>query len=184
MATHSSILDWENPMDRGAQRASVHRVTQSRTRLSNWAYTNLSQKLSSIPSLNRRQGFILFWPHRTTCGILVPWPENKPIPLALEARSLNQWTTREVPEARVLKNSLPTSLPLGVFPQVQPSQAQVPCESVGHLPSWLWVWNVASEQQTCPLGSSALLWGLHHWRRGAGCRIDCLLLQESPLLSW
>ena len=35
MATHSSILDWENPMDRGAQRASVHRVTQSRTRLSN-----------------------------------------------------------------------------------------------------------------------------------------------------
>ena len=31
------------------------------------------------------------------CGILVPWPEIKPVPLALEAQSLNHWTTREIP---------------------------------------------------------------------------------------
>ena len=34
MATHSSILALENPMDRGALRAIVHEVTKSQTRLS------------------------------------------------------------------------------------------------------------------------------------------------------
>ena len=33
MATHSSILAWRVPMDRGAWRATVHRVTQSWTGL-------------------------------------------------------------------------------------------------------------------------------------------------------
>ena len=31
MATHSSILAWENPMDRGAWRATVLGVTKSQT---------------------------------------------------------------------------------------------------------------------------------------------------------
>ena len=31
MATHSSVLAWRIPMDRGAWRATVHRVTKSRT---------------------------------------------------------------------------------------------------------------------------------------------------------
>ena len=31
MATHSSILAWRIPMDRGAWRATVHRVTKSQT---------------------------------------------------------------------------------------------------------------------------------------------------------
>ena len=35
MATHSSILSWRIPMDRGAWRATVHGVTKSRTQLSN-----------------------------------------------------------------------------------------------------------------------------------------------------
>ena len=35
MATHSSILAWENPMDRGAWRATVRGVPKSWTRLSN-----------------------------------------------------------------------------------------------------------------------------------------------------
>ena len=35
MATHSSILAWENPMDRGAWQATVHGVTKSWTQLSN-----------------------------------------------------------------------------------------------------------------------------------------------------
>ena len=34
MATHSSILAWENPMDRGAW-ATVHGVAKGRTRLGN-----------------------------------------------------------------------------------------------------------------------------------------------------
>ena len=34
MATHSSILAWRNPMDRGAWWATVHGVTKSQTRLS------------------------------------------------------------------------------------------------------------------------------------------------------
>ena len=33
MATHSSILAWRFPVDRGAWWAAVHRVTKSRTRL-------------------------------------------------------------------------------------------------------------------------------------------------------
>jgi len=34
MATHSSILAWRIPMDRGAWRVPVHELAKSRTRLS------------------------------------------------------------------------------------------------------------------------------------------------------
>ena len=34
MATHSSILAWRIPMDRGAWQAAVHEVTKSQTQLS------------------------------------------------------------------------------------------------------------------------------------------------------
>ena len=34
MATHSSVLAWRIPMDRGAWQATVHRVTRSRAQLS------------------------------------------------------------------------------------------------------------------------------------------------------
>ena len=34
MATHSSILAWENPMDGGAWQAAVHGVAENWTRLS------------------------------------------------------------------------------------------------------------------------------------------------------
>ena len=34
MATHSSNLDWKNPMDRGAWRATVHGVSKSQIGLS------------------------------------------------------------------------------------------------------------------------------------------------------
>ena len=34
MATHSSILAWRIPMDRGAWQTTVHRVTKSQTQLS------------------------------------------------------------------------------------------------------------------------------------------------------
>ena len=37
MATHSSILAWRIPMDRGAWQATVHGVTKSQTQLSDEA---------------------------------------------------------------------------------------------------------------------------------------------------
>ena len=40
MATHSSILAWKNPMDRGAWRAIVHGVAKSQTRLSANTHTH------------------------------------------------------------------------------------------------------------------------------------------------
>ena len=42
---HSSCL--ENPMDRGAWQATVHGVTKSRTRLSNWARIEISKECLS-----------------------------------------------------------------------------------------------------------------------------------------
>ncbi|XP_073659844.1 glycerol kinase 5 isoform X4 [Tursiops truncatus] len=41
--------------------------------------------------------FLFFWLHRGTYGILVPQPGMEPTPRALEAQSLNNWTTREFP---------------------------------------------------------------------------------------
>ena len=38
-----------------------------------------------------------FWPHSTAYAILVPWSGIEPAPSALQAQSLNYWTTREVP---------------------------------------------------------------------------------------
>ena len=35
MATHSSILAWKIPVDRGPWQATVHEVAESRTQLSN-----------------------------------------------------------------------------------------------------------------------------------------------------
>ena len=46
MATHSSILAWRIPMDRGAWWATVHWVTESRTRLK-WLNTHNSPYISS-----------------------------------------------------------------------------------------------------------------------------------------
>ena len=41
----------------------------------------------------------LFWPQHVVYGILVPWPEIEPAPLALKAWSPNHWITRELPPA-------------------------------------------------------------------------------------
>ena len=42
-----------------------------------------------------KKGFIYLAALRQ-CGVSVPWPGIKPVPPALEAETLNQWTTREV----------------------------------------------------------------------------------------
>ena len=45
MATHSSILTWRIPMDRGAWKATVHGVAKSRTRLSDFTHFQLNKSL-------------------------------------------------------------------------------------------------------------------------------------------
>ena len=42
--------------------------------------------------------FNFFLLHRTACGILVPGPGIQPRPLAVESRTPNHWTAREVPD--------------------------------------------------------------------------------------
>ena len=46
MATHSSILTWEIPLDRGAWWATVCKVTKSWTWLSNWTTVNICFTMS------------------------------------------------------------------------------------------------------------------------------------------
>ena len=41
--------------------------------------------------------FIFFWPRCTACRILFPQPGIEPVSPAVEARSSNHWTTREIP---------------------------------------------------------------------------------------
>ena len=43
--------------------------------------------------------FFFFWPHYEECGILVLQPGIEPMPVEVEARCLNYWAAREVPEA-------------------------------------------------------------------------------------
>jgi len=45
--------------------------------------------------------FLYIHPHQVACEILVPQPGIELAPPALEAQSLNGWTTREVPESCV-----------------------------------------------------------------------------------
>ena len=59
MATHSSILAWRMPMDRGAWGATGHGVTKSLTPLSNFHFPpiclakHFSVQFSSVQSLSR-----------------------------------------------------------------------------------------------------------------------------------
>ena len=46
MATHSSILAWRVPVDRGAWRATVHGTAKSWTRLSQYCVNSYIQKLT------------------------------------------------------------------------------------------------------------------------------------------
>ena len=46
----------------------------------------------------KKMWFLFFWPRCTAYGILVPQPGIEPVPPAVEAWSLNHWTTREVPK--------------------------------------------------------------------------------------
>ena len=49
MATHSSVVCLENPMDRGTWQVTVHVVTQSQAR---WKQLSMHACHSELPSLN------------------------------------------------------------------------------------------------------------------------------------
>ena len=53
MATHSSILAWRIPMDRGAWRATIHGVANSWTRLS--TSNHKTGTVINIPALQTRK---------------------------------------------------------------------------------------------------------------------------------
>ena len=40
--------------------------------------------------------FLMFWPCSMACGMSVPQPGIEPLPSAVEAQSLNRWSTKEV----------------------------------------------------------------------------------------
>ena len=48
---------------------------------------------------------LFIWQHCESCWILVPWPGIEPVPPAVEAQSLNHWTTREIPRSIFLSIS-------------------------------------------------------------------------------
>ena len=54
MATHSSILAWRIPMDRGAWWATVHGITKSGTGLSDFTHTHTHTPPLSYPDLHSR----------------------------------------------------------------------------------------------------------------------------------
>ena len=54
MATHSSILAWKNPMDGGAWQATVHEVSKSRTRWSDFTSLKGSELIQTHVSLSLR----------------------------------------------------------------------------------------------------------------------------------
>ena len=92
--------------------------------------------------------FLIFWSHHMACRILVPWPGIEPMPPVLEAQSLNNWTTREVPlyhsEGKVSFFSVLTSsyIPFNKmgYPKLRIISWLAFTESREHLA----VWNIAS----------------------------------------
>ena len=50
-ATHSNLLAWRIPMDRGAWRATVHGVTKSQTQMSNKTQENKNDICSFLSGL-------------------------------------------------------------------------------------------------------------------------------------
>ena len=74
MATHSSILAWRIPMDRGAWGATAHGVPKRRTQLSTKAHgcAPYTQEMTSIP-LSEPQSRVLM-SATLVCTVCVPGP--------------------------------------------------------------------------------------------------------------
>ena len=95
MTTHSSILAWRIPVDRGAWRAIVCGVTKSWTRLSDWAH------VASLGNFNLKKlcccfSCQLLWSVLAFVFCIYYWAEA-PILWPPDAKS---WLTRKDPDAR------------------------------------------------------------------------------------
>ena len=62
MATHSSILALENPMDSGAWRTLVHGVAKSRTRPNNLACTHVQNRAET--AMKEMHAYKVLWEQR------------------------------------------------------------------------------------------------------------------------
>ena len=77
METHSSVLAWRIPMDRGAWRVTIHGVAKSRTRLSDegqHSTQSLVVKLSRVlwgPPGYRHPSFQPSWPNKSLLLVVV-----------------------------------------------------------------------------------------------------------------
>ena len=92
MATHSSILAWRIPwtQEPGGPWSMSCRESDT-TEVTKHARTYLYQCPSHFPQPRASFSLLLARP----CGILVFHPGTEVVPPALEAQSLNHWTTRE-----------------------------------------------------------------------------------------
>ena len=74
-------------MDREAWYATVHRVTESWTRLSDWTELMCLRTLILL--------LLFFWPHHLACEILTLWLGIESGPSAVEVQSLNHRASKE-----------------------------------------------------------------------------------------
>jgi len=94
----SDTTEWLNWTERPcnvALRSGAPSATPASLSLSLPTTPPSASEITSIPTfkINLKKKFFFFWPHYATCGILVPWLGTGTMPPALEAWSLNHWTT-------------------------------------------------------------------------------------------
>ena len=86
LATHSSILAWQIPMDRGAWQAAVHGVIKSQTWLSDSAQHSTLRHTSELGAAAAKS----LQSCLTLCDPIEGSPPGTPIPGILQARTL-EW---------------------------------------------------------------------------------------------
>ena len=91
MATHSSILAWKNPMDRGVWRATAYGVAKSQTPLHDYTTTTVASHLFAVFTSShvinlvsgKKRPVVLLFPNISTCHF--PPTYHKPLTIfALE----------------------------------------------------------------------------------------------------
>ena len=110
MATHSSILAWRIPLDRGAWWATVYKATKSQTWLTNTQHT-----YSSVQSLNRVRSL---WPHESQHA-KPPCPSPTP-GVYPNSCPLSRWCHPAISSSAVPFSSCPQSLPASGSIQMSP----------------------------------------------------------------
>ena len=67
IATHSSILAWRIPMDRGAWQAIVHGIANSQTQLSDKAHTHIQSLVGTESSCFKCEILVQKWLYHSVC---------------------------------------------------------------------------------------------------------------------